>query len=270
MSTEEEREFQLEMLKVQIKHQTIWSSLTLLIAVEFAAFTSLAATFLSFGLTSGNNFYIFVAISSLICLYIVARGTIHYFQSKKIEMVLDENLEKEIQSIRDKFISKKTEQKETKEERSKEEPKTSSQIAEYRVLNEAVWRRGRCSLIVNSIVVSTTLAIVTFAISNRNDLGRNFFLDLPNAGFVPLVSLILIVMAYLLWWTSKKLDNICYIRIHELEDELGIRGNQWVHEQIRDKTWFLFRGYIWHSVFLLFIGAYLFTAYWLFTHTVIT
>ena len=103
------------MLKVQIKHQTIWSSLTLLVAVEFAAFTSLATTFLGFGLTSGNNFYIYVAISSLVCLYIVARGTIHYFQSKKIERMLDKNLEKEIQSIRDKFIMNKTEQKETRE-----------------------------------------------------------------------------------------------------------------------------------------------------------
>ena len=112
MSTEEEREFQLEMLKVQIKHQTLWSSLTLLIAVEVAAFTSIAATYLNYGLISGNNFYIYVAVSSLICLYIVARGTIHYLQSKKIEKELDKNLEKEIQSIRDRFIMKKSEQNE--------------------------------------------------------------------------------------------------------------------------------------------------------------
>ena len=164
MSTKEEREFQLEMLKVQIKHQTIWSSLTLLIAVEFAAFTSIATTYLNYGLTSGNNFYIYVAATSLICLYIVARGTIHYFQGKKIEKELDKNLEKEIQSIRDRFITKKTEQKETEKEKpattsqidkGKEQAETISLISEYRVLNEAIWRRGRDNILMPAINIAT-------------------------------------------------------------------------------------------------------------------
>jgi len=118
MTTEEDREFQLEKLKVQLKHQALWSSLTLLIAVEFAAFISIAATFLSYGLTSENMYYIFVGLSSLVCLYIVVIGTVRYLESKKIERVLDKNLEREIQSIRDRFITKEREQEGIEEERS--------------------------------------------------------------------------------------------------------------------------------------------------------
>lgn len=278
MSTEEEREFQLEMLKLQIKHQTIWSSLTLLIAVEFAAFASLAATFLSFGLTSGNMFYVFVAISSLICLYIVARGTFHIYEMTKTARELEKNLEKEIQPIRDRFITKKTEQKETRKEtpvttsktdKGEEQAETISLIAEYRVLNEAIWRRDQVNLLVNSIMISATLAIVTFAVRFRNELGKNIFFDLPNAGFIPILSLILICIPYLLWWTSTRLDDICFDRIHKIEDILHIKGQQYIWNRVKCSTLYKFRRHMWHFVFFLFLGVYIFTAIWLFRETVI-
>ncbi len=81
----------------------MWSLVTLLIIVEFAAFISLAVTYLSFGLTSGNMLYIIIAVCSLVTLYIVSQATIHYFQKEKTYRKSDENLEKEIQCIRDRF-----------------------------------------------------------------------------------------------------------------------------------------------------------------------
>jgi len=112
MSTEEEnREFQLEMLKLQIKHQEIWSSVTLVITVEFAAFISLGVTYLSFGLTSGNMLYIIIAVFSFVILYIVSKVTIHYFQKEKTYRKFDENLEKEIQCIRDRFMHHREKEK---------------------------------------------------------------------------------------------------------------------------------------------------------------
>lgn len=150
-----------------------------------------------------------------------------------------------------------------------EKTDTNSLIAEYRVLNEAVWRRGRDSLVVNSIMIPASLAIVTFAIRFRSDLGRNILFSLPNAGFVPLVSLILIFIPYFLWYITTKLDNICFNRIYEIEDILHIKGNKWVLEQINCKTWYKVRRHMWHVFYLLLIGTYLFTAYWLFRETIL-
>lgn len=150
-----------------------------------------------------------------------------------------------------------------------EKTDTNSLIAEYRVLNEAIWRRGRDSLVVNSIMITASLAIVTFAIRSRSDLGRNILFNLPNAGFVPLISLIMILIPYFLWYTTTKLDNICFDRICEIEGILQIKGNKWVLEQIRCRTWYKVRRHMWHVFYLLLIGAYLFTAYWLFRETII-
>lgn len=112
MSTEEEnREFQLTMLKLQIIHQEISSSIRLLITVEFAAFTSLGVTYLSFGLTSGNMLYIITAVFSFVILYIASKVTIHYFQKEKTYRKFDENLEKEIQCIRDRFMHHREKEK---------------------------------------------------------------------------------------------------------------------------------------------------------------
>ena len=271
MATEEEREFQLEKLKVQLKHQALWSSVTLLIAVEFAVFTSIATTFLSYGLISGNMYYVFVAVSSLVCLYIVVRGTIHYFQGKKIEKELDKNLEKEIQSIRDKFIAKKTEQNENKEEEKTETTNLNAENlrVEYQVLNDTVNRRYSDVLIVESVIIPLSLAIVTFAIIYRTELKTSIFVGLPIAGFIPLLSFILILFLYFSWYTTKKINDISFERMCEIEKLLHLKGHQYVKEQIKGKTWFKVRWFMWHFIFLFLMAMYLFTAYWLFRETVI-
>ena len=157
----------------------------------------------------------------------------------------------------------------TKVREQEEETDTKRLIAEYNVLNEAIWRRDQVSLLVNSIMISATLGIITFAIRFRSELGRSILTGLPNAGFIPLLCLILIVIPYLLWWTSTKLDTLCFDRIHEIEDILQIKGHHSILEHIKCNTWYKFRRHMWHVVFLLFIVVYLFTSYWLFRETVI-
>lgn len=102
-------------------------------------------------------------------------------------------------------------------EAEKKEPEMDSLVAEYKVLNEYVWRRENNFLLSNSIIISATLLIVTFAIQNRDKLGMNVLLTIPNAGFVPVVSVVLILALYFLWLTSSALDGICLNRIHEIE-----------------------------------------------------
>jgi hypothetical protein len=120
-----------------------------------------------------------------------------------------------------------------------------------------------------SIFIPTALGLVLFAVQHRSELGRNIFINLPNAGFVPLASLILILISYFWCWTSTMLDNIFFDRIHEIEDLLHIEGHHYVLERIKCNTWFKFRRKMWHFILPLFIIAYLVAAIWLFRETVI-
>ena len=168
------------------------------------------------------------------------------------------------------YEEKKTEATMKAKKENEEEPDTKSLIAEYQVLNEAIWRRGRDNLLVISIVIPATLGLVVFAIQFRGELGENiFFTDLPNAGFVPLASLILILISNFWCLTSTTLDNICFERLREIEDILHIEGHKYILEQIECNTWFKIRRNIWHFILPLFIIAYAFTAFWLFRETVI-
>jgi uncharacterized membrane protein YqjE len=143
-------------------------------------------------------------------------------------------------------------------------PKTDSLIAEYEVMNEYVFRRENNTLLANSIMISATLLIVTFAVQNRDKLGMNILLNLPNAGFVPILGAVLILSLYFLWLTSSAIDGICFGRIHQIEDILHIEGTQFVYEKAKTRIWFRARRNFWHPIFLLFIGVYVFTAWWLF------
>ena len=143
-------------------------------------------------------------------------------------------------------------------------------IAEYHVLNEAVWRRGQDNLIVNSIMIPASLAIVTFSIEFRSYLERSMFTGLPNAGFIPLLSLVLIAIPYVLWYTSTVIDKVCFCRIHQIEDALNIKGNKWVRKQLRCNLWIKLRSNLWHIIYWFLIATYLFIAFWLFAHTTIS
>jgi len=100
----EDREFQIELLKIQIKNEALLSLTALVLSIEVSAFISLAVVYLSFGLTSGNQFYILVGVVSIIILWIFAVLTLRYFGTKKVKELLEKNLEKEFQHIRETFM----------------------------------------------------------------------------------------------------------------------------------------------------------------------
>jgi len=125
---------------------------------------------------------------------------------------------------------------------------------------------GRDNLIVNSIMIPASLAIVTFAVQFRSELGRSIIFDSSTAGFIPLLNLILVIIPYVLWRTSTILDDVCLNRIHEIEAILDIRGNRWIREHTRCNIWIKLRRNMWHIVYWFLIGTYVFTAYWLFSH----
>jgi membrane protein YdbS with pleckstrin-like domain len=106
-NTEEEREFQLEVLKIQTKHQDILTLSTWLMAIEFSIFIPIAVTYLSYGLTVKNDWYVYVSVMWLLALIIIYQLTVRYFNSSRIQQQIDNNVEKELKPIREKYINKK-------------------------------------------------------------------------------------------------------------------------------------------------------------------
>ena len=171
--------------------------------------------------------------------------------------------------FREEKEKKKEEPRELKakkeEGKKKEKPRTESLIAEYRVLNEAIRRRGSDSLLVNSIMIPSSIAILIFAVQFRRQLGEATLLfNLPVAGFIPLLALLLVIIPYALHWTTKILDEKYFKRIHEIEDELKIKGLRCIHNEIRYETWYNIRRYIRHLFFLALIVIYVCVSIWLF------
>jgi len=141
-----------------------------------------------------------------------------------------------------------------------EKADSNSLIAEYQVLNEFLEKRRSNTLLVMSIMLPTSYLIAQFAISQKD---RDF------AGFISILALVWVSVSWLFYYTKSKLDEICWKRIHDIERILHIKGHRYIKEEIKCKTWYKVRCYMWHFLFLLLIVAYFFTTYWLFRETTI-
>ena len=80
---------------------------TLTISVAFAAFVSVASTFIGIGYSYGNLFFVYFGIAALVLLFIVVMIIMRYYSSERIEKTLDRNIEKELIGIRERFIKDK-------------------------------------------------------------------------------------------------------------------------------------------------------------------
>jgi hypothetical protein len=141
-------------------------------------------------------------------------------------------------------------------------------IEEYCNLNKTIENRVSSALLLDSIMIPSSLLLVSFAIANRLGLGTSLVYDLPVAGFVPLLTLSLIIIPYFFHYSSNKLDDVCFDRIKAIEDELEIEGgNLYVLEMVKDTLWYKLRRNMWHIVFWFLIVAYVFISIWLFRET---
>ena len=103
-TTKEDREFQIELLKIQMRYDFIFTQYSLFLAIEFSTFVSLALAYLTLGLTLENHFYTLIGVLSLFSLVILTNLTRRYFESKKTEESIKKNFDKEFQFVRDKYI----------------------------------------------------------------------------------------------------------------------------------------------------------------------
>jgi len=102
----EEREFQLEMLRLEIKHQDVLSALTLFFAIEFSAMVSLVTTYLTIYINTGNRVWLLATIAIFPLFGIAMFLTLRYYGGQGARKI-EENLQQDIQKIRNKFIDKK-------------------------------------------------------------------------------------------------------------------------------------------------------------------
>jgi len=144
-------------------------------------------------------------------------------------------------------------------------------IEEYRALNKAVESRGSNALLLDSIMILSSLLLVSLAVVNRISLGISDIWGLPVAGFIPLLTLSLIIIPYFFHYTSKKLDDVCFDRIQAIEDELEMEGGHfYVIEIIKDTLWYKLRKNMWHIAFWFLIVVYIWISIWLFKETPVT
>ena len=144
-------------------------------------------------------------------------------------------------------------------------------IEEYRTLNKAIESRGSNALLLDSILIPSSLLLVSFAVANRVLLGTSHIMDLPVAGFIPVLTLSLIIIPWFFHYTSKKLDDVCFDRIKAIEDELEMEGGHfYVFEMIKDTCWYKLRKNLWHIVFGFLFVVYISISIWLFKETPIT
>ena len=74
----------------------------------------------------------------------------------------------------------------------------------YRVLNETLIGREKNALFVDSIILPLSVGIVTFAIKERSNFGIGIF-DLPVAGFIPILTLFLVLFPFALHIQTARL-----------------------------------------------------------------
>ena len=131
----EQREFQLEMLKVRIKTQYILSSLTLFLAILFSTMISLVTTYMNFFSTSGDINWAYTIMAILVLFPIAMFLMVRYYGGQGARIV-EKGVQKELQNIRERFIDKKpVEKEETKKERKeKRENEKRKSMSKYEIL----------------------------------------------------------------------------------------------------------------------------------------
>ena len=151
----------------------------------------------------------------------------------------------------------------------KEETEKGKNLRElYRVLNETLNSREKNTLFVDSIMIPLSIGIVTYAITNRTSFGMSI-IGVPVAGFIPILTLILVLIPYALHYTAMKVDSIYFDHIHKIERELKIEGygHQSIYNQFGKTRWGRLRRRVWHWFFIALIIAYISVSIWLFKET---
>lgn len=263
MSKKEDREFELEKLKVQIKNQSIWSVTLSVISIEFSIFVPVAITYLSFGLSSGNQWFIILSALILIVLSLLNGLTLRYFGSKKIGFKFEKNIDKELDALRDKFISKCEEHISTEIKSSKVQKITKKNNTGEKKTNNIIdannwielhrhfssrWDKW-AEVIWETIKLNTILSSALTSLSVYSVIYFHQLVDKISIETNIIIRLFLLIIPILLLMINRKskknYDRQCK-KMYELvsivikiEEKLGLYENRLKKGYFRDDEWYV-------------------------------
>ena len=132
-------------------------------------------------------------------------------------------------------------------------------LAEYRMLHDSINRRNLITHTINSIVLPSSIILLGVAIEFQKTLNEAVGFNL--SGILPLLSAILMFASLFYTGTSWKTNEFSWNRVHEIEEELGIKGHRYVYSKIRHTWWWRARTMMWAVLLLGGIAGCLFLAF---------
>lgn len=130
-------------------------------------------------------------------------------------------------------------------------------LEEYRQLLNQVRHRGRNHALIQSILISSSLIAVSLVLGLYFDAPINTKALVRVITFSTLIfGILLTLLSAIMDHTTYRLDEICFLRIHQIEDQIGLGSNRWVYEKIKSKWWFKLRKVVWPMICYGFLSFY--------------
>jgi hypothetical protein len=117
-------------------------------------------------------------------------------------------------------------------------------MLEYETLHRENWERGQTVWLVNSILIAGSLLI---SFQTQID-------EFPT----PIVSLFLVIMAFMMNATADGVTKITYKRMEEVRELLEMPGPKEMYRKIRRKWWYPVRKSLPYVLYLVMANTYIF------------
>ena len=105
-------------------------------------------------------------------------------------------------------------------------------LAEYKMLHDSLTRRSRNAHILYSILLPSSILIVALTIEFSENINNIFSFN--ASGLLPLFSLTVLIALFLDSYRTEETNRIAWNRIHEIEQNLGIKGERYVYSKIKN------------------------------------
>lgn len=126
-------------------------------------------------------------------------------------------------------------------------------LEEYKILHDSIYHRSANMQITHSVLLPSSMIILAIAIEFQESVDALLPLDFSISGFLPLFSAILLSLSFFASLTMAKINNICFNRIHEIEEKLGIKGHRYIYSRIQNTWWWKTRRIMWQGILVLAI-----------------
>jgi len=126
----------------------------------------------------------------------------------------------------------------------------------YEQLNEQVRSREASLTTILSILLPASLVLATLSVDPSVQESAKVFPFL-GASALPAAAILVTALALFYWWSGEQVDNVFWIRIHNLEDQLGITdGHKAIRDELKKKKIYRFRRYFFLILLLLVMASY--------------